>query len=132
MSEFVVARGDGAIVLDFVEEPLNKISLAIERVIAIALHLAVGFWRDHWSDCPLVECVDQRIGVVSLVADERTRIGIFEQRLSASQVMVLPWRQHQAARIAQGIDESVDFGGQSAARSADRLRAVFFRAPALC
>jgi len=47
-------------------------------------------------------------------------------------LMVLPWCQHQAARITQGIDERVDFGGQSSARSADRLRAVFFRAPALC
>jgi hypothetical protein len=46
--------------------------------------------------------------------------------------MVLPWRQHQIARITQGIDERVDFGGQSPTRSADRLRAVFFRAPALC
>ncbi len=118
--------------LDFVEEPLDEISLAIEREITIALHLAVGFWRDHWSDCPLIECVDQRIGVVSLVAEERMRIGIFEQRLRASQVMVLPWRQHQVARITQGIDKRVDFGGQSSARSADRLRAVFFRAPALC
>ena len=96
------------------------------------LHLTVFLWWDHWSDCPLIECVDQRIGVVSLVADERTRIGIFEQRLRASQVMVLPWRQHQVARITQGIDERVDFGGQSSARSADGLRAVFFRAPALC
>jgi MFS family permease len=34
--------------------------------------------------------------------------------------------------IAQSIDERMNFGGQSAARSADRLRAVFFRAPALC
>jgi hypothetical protein len=46
--------------------------------------------------------------------------------------MVLPWRQHQVARISQGIDERVDFSGQSSARSANRLRAVFFRAPALC
>jgi hypothetical protein len=34
--------------------------------------------------------------------------------------------------IAEGIDQDVDFGGQSAARPADRLLAVFFRAPALC
>jgi hypothetical protein len=34
--------------------------------------------------------------------------------------------------IAQGVDEGVDFGGQSATRSADGLFAVFFRAPALC
>jgi hypothetical protein len=44
----------------------------------------------------------------------------------------LPGREHQLDGIAQGIDKRVDFGGQSAARSADRLRAVFFRAPLLC
>ena len=99
--------------LDFVEEPLDEISLAVEREITIALHLAVGFWRDHWKDCPLIERADQRIGIVSLVADERARVGIFEQRLRASQVMVLPWRQHQVDRIARGVDERVDFGGQS-------------------
>jgi hypothetical protein len=132
LGEFIVARGDGPIVLDFVEESFDEISLAIERKIAIALHLTVGFWRDHRSDGPLSECVDQRIGVISLVANERTRIGIFEQRFRASQVMALPWRQHQVTGITQGIDERVDLGGQSSARSADRLRAVFFRAPALC
>ena len=47
-------------------------------------------------------------------------------------VMALRWRQHQVTGITQGIDERVDFGGQSSARLADRLRAVFFRAPALC
>jgi hypothetical protein len=46
--------------------------------------------------------------------------------------MVLPRRQHQGAGIAQGVDERVDFGRQSAAGSPDGLRAVFFRAPALC
>jgi hypothetical protein len=46
--------------------------------------------------------------------------------------MVLPWRQHQVDRISQCVDERMDFGSQSAARSADGLRAVFFRAPALC
>jgi hypothetical protein len=40
--------------------------------------------------------------------------------------------EHKLHRIAQRIDERVDFGAQSAARSADRLFAVFFRAPALC
>jgi hypothetical protein len=44
----------------------------------------------------------------------------------------LAWRKHQLDGIAQGIDERVNFGAQSAARSADRLLAVFFRAPALC
>ena len=101
--------------LDFVEEPLDEIAFAIEREIAVPLHLAVGLWRNHRRDGPLFERVNQRIGVVSLVGEERARIGIFEQRYGASQVMILPRCQHQVARITQGIDERVDFGGQSAA-----------------
>jgi hypothetical protein len=38
----------------------------------------------------------------------------------------LSWRKHQPDGIAQRIDERVNFGAQSAARSTDRLRAVFF------
>ena len=130
--ELIIARGDAPVVLDFVEEALDEIALAVEREIAVTLDLAIGLWRDHWSDCPLIECIDQRIGIVSLVGEERARISIFEQWLGASQIMVLSWRQHQVAGITQGIGERVNFGAQSSARSANRLRAVFFRAPALC
>jgi hypothetical protein len=40
--------------------------------------------------------------------------------------MDLPCREHQVGGITQGVDESMDFRGQSTARSADRLVAVFF------
>ena len=59
-------------------------------------------------------------------------VGVVDKRFRASKIMSLAWREHQRDGIAQGIDERVNFGGQSTARSADRLRAVFFRAPALC
>ena len=68
----------------------------------------------------------------SFEADRGARISRFEPRFRAIQIMILPRRQHQAERIAQGINQHVNFGGQSSARSADGLRAVFFRAPALC
>ena len=118
--------------LDFVPETLGEITLAVERKIAVSPLLTVFPWRDHWSDGSAIEHVDQRIRVVSLVTDKSTRIGSFEQRFRGRQIMRLPWRQHQVERIAQSIDEHVDFGAQSSARFADRLRAVFFRAPALC
>jgi hypothetical protein len=60
------------------------------------------------------------------------RIGAIDQRLRAGEIVGLPRREHQLDRIAKGIDEGVDFSRQSATRSADRLFAVFFRAPALC
>src|SRR5436305_1526674 len=47
--------------------------------------------------------------------------------------MGLPWGQQEGNWIAQGIDQSMDFGAQSAFAAPNRLvLAVFFWAPALC
>ena len=78
------------------------------------------------------EGFNERVGIVRLVTNQRVWIGVVDQRLRASKVMSLAWREHQLDGITQGIDERVYFGSQSTARSADGLRAVFFRAPALC
>jgi hypothetical protein len=118
--------------LEFIEEALDEVTFAIEREIASPRCLTVGFWRNHRDDSSLRECVDQWISVVSLIAKQGFWIGAVDQLLRTSQIVGLSRRQHQFDRITQGIDQRVDFGRQSAAGSADRLRAVFFRAPALC
>jgi hypothetical protein len=41
--EFVVAGGNGAKVLNFIEEALDEVALAVECEIAIALGLSIGF-----------------------------------------------------------------------------------------
>ena len=51
---------------------------------------------------------------------------------SASQIVILARAEHHLDRIAEGVDEHMNLGGQSSAGSADGLRAVFFWAPALC
>ena len=44
-----------------------------------------------------------------------------------------PGGQQEAQRVAEGVDQSVDFGAQSALAAADRLIVIFFLgAPALC
>ena len=131
--ELVVTRGYAAEVLELVEEALDEVALALEREIAGAEALAVGLGRDHRGDAPLGQAVDEPIGVEGLVADQSGGVGRLGQRFCACQIMRLARREHQFDGIAQGIDERVDFGGQSAARAADGLRfAPFFRAPALC
>jgi hypothetical protein len=53
--------------------------------------------------------------------------------IGANKIMRLPTGQEEAQRIAEGINQRMDFGTQSAARSPDRLvLASFFFAPALC
>jgi hypothetical protein len=77
-SELVIAGSDTPVMLDFVPEALGEIALAVERKIAVAPLLSVFPRRNHWSDSSLIEEVDQRIGVVSLVANESAPIGSFE------------------------------------------------------
>ena len=55
--EFVVACGDGAKVLEFVEEALDKVAFAIECEVAIPRRFAVGFWGNHRGYSPLSESV---------------------------------------------------------------------------
>lgn len=131
-SKFVIARGDGAKVLEFVEESLDEIALAIESKIAGEWRLAAGVRRNHRGDFPLGEMVEQGVGVICHVANQRRWIGLREQRLCADEIVGLSWCEGELDGIAESIDERVNFGAQSATGSTDRLRAVFFLAPALC
>ena len=92
--EFIVARSDGAKVLEFVEEALDEIAFAVKCEVAIPRRFAIGFWRDHGGDLPPVECIDQCISVVSLVAQQGIWIGAVDQLLRAGQIVGLPWREH--------------------------------------
>lgn len=112
--------------LEFIEEALDEVAFAVERKIASPWHLTIGFWRNHRGDPSLSESVDQRVRVVSLVAKQGDWISAIDQLLRTSQIVDLSRRQHQFDRIAQGINESVDFRGQSTAGSTNRLLAVFF------
>src|SRR5262249_7817525 len=122
----------GAKVLEFVEEALDEITLAIEGKIAGQRRGAAGGGRNHRGDLPLSESLNEAIGIVNLVGNERSWIGMLEQRLAAGEIIVLPWRENELDGIAESIDQCVNFRAQSAAGSTDCLRAVFFRAPALC
>ena len=130
--ELVVACGDGSEVFDFVEKSLDEVAFAVERVVAGPLGFAIRLGWNDWGDSPFSQAVDERVGVVGLVGEQSLRIDALDERLGASQIVGLSRRELQFDGISQGVDERVDFGGQSAAGSTDRLRAVFFRALALC
>jgi hypothetical protein len=130
--EFVIACRDGAKVLEFVEEALDEITLAIQSKIAGQWARAAGVGRNHRSDLSLGEGLDEGVGIVCLVGNERPWIGMLEQRLAAGEIVVLARGENELDGIAESIDECMNFCAQSAATSPDRLRAVFFLAPALC
>ena len=132
LGEFVVAGGDGSEMLEHVEETLNEIAFAIEDEIARARGFPVGFGWDDGKDRSIVEGGDEGVGVERLVGDQSAGIDGFDQRFGVGEIVILARAEHHLDRIAEGVDEAVNLGGQSAAGSADGLPAVFFLAPALC
>ena len=118
--------------LELVEKTLNEIAFAVEGEVARARGFPVGFGWDDRDDRSIVEGGDEGVGVERLVGDQSAGIDGFDERLSASQIVILARAEHHLDRIAKGVDERVNLSGQSAAGSADGLRAVFFWVPALC
>jgi len=99
-------------VLELVEEALDEVVFAIEREIAnYSRELSIGVWWNHRSDLAAGERLDQRIGMVGLVADQGVCVGAIEQRFCASQIVDLAGRDHQVDGIAQRIDKDVNLGG---------------------
>ena len=66
--EFIIAGRDGAKVLEFVEEALNEITLAIEGKIAEQRRGAARVGRNHGGDLPVREGLNEAVGVVALSA----------------------------------------------------------------
>ena len=60
------------------------------------------------------EGVDERVGVVCLVSNQGIWVGVLDQRFRASKIMSVAWCEHQLDGIAQGVDERMNLGGQSA------------------
>ena len=105
----------------------------VKNVVAGAFDGAVVFERDDNVDAGLPKPFDQGIGVVAFVADQSAASHAVELVGRRAHVMNLARRQDESKRIAQRFGERVDFGRQTAAGTSYSLvRAVFFRAPALC
>jgi len=73
------------------------------------------------------------VGVISPVGDEGIGFDLSRERLGLCDVVGLAAREAERQRIAQGIDDRMDFCREATTRAADGLvEAPFLRAPALC
>ena len=73
------------------------------------------------------------VGVISLVGEQSFGFDQRQQRVGLRDVMDLPSREAERQRIAQGVDDYMDFRREPAARAANGLiETPFLRAPAEC
>ena len=132
--ELVVARGDGAELLELAEEVLDQVACLVEVLVVGARYRAIDLGRDHRDLVGGGERLDHPgIGVERLVGEQGVGGERGQEGVGTLQVVRLARREQEADRVAERIDQGVDLGTQPAFAAADRLVfAGFFCAPALC
>ena len=130
---FFVAGRDASELFDELKETLDEVAFGVEREVAIARDLAIRFWRDDRLDRPGFEAFDEGVGIVAFVAEEGFGLHFSREGLGLGDVVDLAAGEAERQRVAQGVDNHMDLGGQAAARAAYGLiDTPFLRAPALC
>jgi hypothetical protein len=130
---FFVAGRDASELFDELKETLDEVALGVEGEIAIASDPTVRLWRDDWLDGSHFEALDEGVGVIAFVAEEGFGLGFSREGFSLGDIVDLAAGEAERQRVAQGVDDHMDLGGQSAARAAYGLvDPPFLRAPALC
>ena len=91
---------------------------AIQFSVVVARRGPVGLWRDHGGLAGSRRRLkDARVGVKRFVGDQRIGLDRGQWVVGPDQVVCL------AAGVAQRVDQGVDLGAQSAARTPNRLAA---------
>ena len=125
---FVVARSDGAELLELAEEIFDEMARLVHLFVEETREFAVALGRDDWRLARGEERLDDTlVGIESLVRQQSVSPHLGQQRVGTLQIMGLAWGQKEGDGIAQGVDQGMDFGAQPAFAASDRLVfTVFF------
>ena len=130
---FFVAGRDASELFDELKETLDEVALGVEGEVAIASDLAVRFGGMTGLMARTSRLSNEGVGVVALVAEEGFGLRFGREGFGLGDVVDLAAGEAERQRVAQGVDDHMDLGGQAAARAAYGLvEPPFLRAPALC
>ena len=100
---------------DFVEEALDEIAFAVEREIAEALDDAVCFRRDDGFGATGFDETDNDFAVIAFVGQHVFCGDILQEQFCLGAIGGVSGSEDEAQRIAQGVAQCMQLGGQSAA-----------------
>lgn len=120
--EFVVARGDGAELLELAEEVLDQMARLVELLIVGPRRGTIALGRDDRQLAGGGELLDHPgVGIERLIGDQCVGRKLGQESIGALQVVRLAWSKQKADRVAECIDQSMNFRAQPAFAAADRL-----------
>ena len=131
--ELVVSGRNAPELLQFVEEPLDQISLAIELLAERIKRFSIGFVGDVGRRALGLDLGADPVGVITFVGKNNCSAPEILQLISRSgRVVVLSRCDQEAERAALFVDERVDFRGEPASATTHATISTPFFAPAAC
>lgn len=131
--QFFISRGYPAELLEPVETSLHQITGLIAMPVTPASCFSVTARRNNHLRLLRFDPLHQCIRVIALVGNYCLRAGrLLKQRWRLRDVGLFCAREGETDRVAEGVDDAMDFCAKSAARATQSLLAVFFWAPAAC
>ena len=109
----VVAGGDGTKLLEFGEEVLDEVTRLVDVLVVVARQSPVCLGRDHRRFAGRSQRRDDPlVGIERFVGDQRVGLHRGQEVVGADQIMRLSAGQEEVDRVAERIDQGVDFGAQ--------------------
>ena len=132
---FIVARGQPAKLLETTEKAFDFVAVAIQMAVNYALDEAILFAGNHALGTDGGHAGEHGVRIVGFVGQYvACSLGGRQQLRRAPAISLLAGPEHYAQRVAQRVDDDVNFSGQPAAAAAEGFiaDAAFFWLPAAC
>ena len=130
---FLVSGGESAKVFEFCEAAFDVISLFVEFLVVLALHLAVGLRRDHRHRAHGGDMGDDRVAVIAFIRQNMSCFPLAQQRDRVGTVIDLSRCYDEVDGQALFIGQQVDLRRQTSSGAPQSLvRAPFLRPVAAC
>src|SRR5665647_182702 len=113
--------------LEFEKKPFDEVAFTVEYEVTWDLWGGYSWWN-HYFGSLSGDGIAKRFCVISVVAKDVIGRQTVNQGLGLRDVAGLTRREDKPQRVAQCIDDRMNFGRQSATRAADRTS---FRPPFL-
>ncbi len=94
--------------LELVEEDLDEVSSAVQPPVDAATFLAPRRWANDGSHAPALDGVNEAVGVVTGVADERFALRVLNQFVGDRHLVALTCCQRDEDRPRLRVDEGVE------------------------
>ena len=129
--ELLVARCDSSVDLHALKQVLHQMARPVLQRIKRPFFFAIGFGRNDHFHAFAHRLLDDGIAVIGFVGQQLLARQVLDQSNQLGRIGFVARCQFEAQRVAQGVAHCMDFGVQPTSRDANRLRSLFFCAPAL-